>query len=112
MRVVHLGDLGQPKLTAEQLAALGKVDVLLVPVGGFFTVDPAQAAEVVKQLDPKRVVVPMHFKVPGLEIEQLGPVDPFVALFPKARKEASNTLLVPVVAKDLPGFDVVVLERK
>lgn len=60
IRVSHLGDVGH-LLTDKQIAALGRVDVLLVPVGGFFTIDAAAATEVCHQLNP-RVIIPMHFK--------------------------------------------------
>jgi L-ascorbate metabolism protein UlaG (beta-lactamase superfamily) len=59
IRVGHLGDVGHV-LTEAQIAGLGRVDVLLVPVGGFFTIDAAAATEVCRQLNP-RVIIPMHF---------------------------------------------------
>jgi L-ascorbate metabolism protein UlaG (beta-lactamase superfamily) len=58
----HLGDLGH-SLSKKQIAAIGRTDVLLIPIGGVFTLDPAEAGKVVKQLRP-RVVVPMHYKTP------------------------------------------------
>jgi L-ascorbate metabolism protein UlaG (beta-lactamase superfamily) len=67
IRVAHLGDLGQRKLTDEQVEALGSVDVLLIPVGGTYTVGGTQALEIVSQIEPK-IVIPMHYKVKGLTI--------------------------------------------
>jgi L-ascorbate metabolism protein UlaG (beta-lactamase superfamily) len=64
VNVCHLGDLGHA-LTSEQLEALKDVDVLLVPVGGHCTIDAAEAAEVVSQLEPK-LVVPMHYGTPNV----------------------------------------------
>lgn len=62
LRIAHLGDLGQTELTAAQLAALGRVDVLMIPVGGApFTIGAEQATRIVEQLQP-RVVIPMHYK--------------------------------------------------
>jgi L-ascorbate metabolism protein UlaG (beta-lactamase superfamily) len=58
--VCHVGDLGHI-LTQEQIAAIGRPDVLLIPVGGVFTVDPREAGQVVAQLKP-RMVIPMHYK--------------------------------------------------
>jgi L-ascorbate metabolism protein UlaG (beta-lactamase superfamily) len=72
--VCHLGDLGKT-LTADQIEALKDADVLLVPVGGLCTVSPAEAAEVVSQLEPK-LVVPMHYQVPGINLN-LEPLDRF-----------------------------------
>jgi L-ascorbate metabolism protein UlaG (beta-lactamase superfamily) len=58
--VCHLGDLGH-KLTDKQVAEADKVDILLVPVGGFYTIDATVASQVCDQLKP-RVIIPMHFK--------------------------------------------------
>jgi L-ascorbate metabolism protein UlaG (beta-lactamase superfamily) len=77
--VCHLGDLGH-RLTSEQLEGLGGVDVLLVPVGGFFTLDAKGAAEVVTQIGPK-IVIPMHYKTPKHKeenFEKLESVEPFL----------------------------------
>ena len=60
MRVCHLGDLGH-QLGDKEVAELGKVDILLIPVGGFFTIDANVATEVCSKLTP-RVVIPMHYK--------------------------------------------------
>lgn len=60
VKVCHLGDLGH-ELTAEQVAAVGSVDIILLPVGGFYTIDAAVASKVAEQLKPK-VIIPMHFK--------------------------------------------------
>lgn len=59
MRVCHVGDLGHLP-DKEQLAKMGKVDILLVPVGGFFTIDAATATQLMATLKPK-VTIPMHF---------------------------------------------------
>jgi len=60
VRVCHLGDLGH-RLSDKQVAELGKVDILLIPVGGFYTIDAKVATEVCNQLKPK-VIIPMHYK--------------------------------------------------
>lgn len=68
LNIVHLGDLGQSKLTEEQVAQIGEVDILLIPVGGVYTIDSKQAANIVSQLEPK-IIIPMHFKIEGLKFE-------------------------------------------
>ncbi len=69
IRVCHLGDLGH-HLSPQQVEGIGEVDLLLIPVGGLFTIDARAATDVTKKLNPK-VVVPMHYKT-----EKLGfPVD-------------------------------------
>ncbi|GAI85674.1 unnamed protein product, partial [marine sediment metagenome] len=60
VRVCHLGDLGHP-LNDKQVAELGSVDILLIPVGGFFTIDAKVASRLCDRLKPK-VIIPMHFK--------------------------------------------------
>jgi L-ascorbate metabolism protein UlaG (beta-lactamase superfamily) len=58
--IAHLGDLGH-LLTPDQLKMMGKIDILLMPIaGGYFTVTPAEAKEVTKQVNPK-IAIPMHF---------------------------------------------------
>jgi L-ascorbate metabolism protein UlaG (beta-lactamase superfamily) len=71
VHIGHLGDLGH-LLTEEQLSELGPVDVLLVPVGGNFSISPAEAAEVVAQVSPK-IVIPMHFATDGGSSDLMGP---------------------------------------
>jgi L-ascorbate metabolism protein UlaG (beta-lactamase superfamily) len=60
VNVCHAGDLGH-QLSDAQVAELGNIDVLLMPVGGFFTVDAQAASRVCDRLKPK-VVIPMHYK--------------------------------------------------
>lgn len=62
IRLCHLGDLGHV-LIPGQVSEIGAVDILLVPVGGFYTIDASVANQVCDQLKPK-VVIPMHFKTP------------------------------------------------
>src|SRR5438128_11194553 len=75
VRICHLGDLGH-KLEDAEAEAVASPDVLLVPVGGHTAINAAQAAEVVRQLEP-RYVVPMHYAIPGLKLE-LDPIDRFL----------------------------------
>ncbi len=60
VKVCHLGDLGHP-LSDKQAAELGSVDILLIPVGGFFTIDAKVASQLCDRLKP-RVIIPMHFR--------------------------------------------------
>src|SRR5262245_32710765 len=91
VRVCHLGDLGHP-LSDDALEALGNVDVLLVPVGGGAALDGAQAAEVVRQVEP-RYVVPMHFGHPTIRSD-LAPVDRFLKEMGVAEAEPQSKLNV------------------
>lgn len=60
MKVAHLGDLGC-ELNESQTEVLKGVDVLMIPIGGFYTIDTEQALEIVRQLEP-RVTIPMHYR--------------------------------------------------
>jgi len=88
--IAHLGDLGHV-LTPEQVAAIGKIDILLIPVGGVYTIDGATAWKVVEQLKPKWVVVPMHYKTEVLQIP-LQTADGFLKGKPNVRRPGTNTL--------------------
>lgn len=89
VRVVHLGDLGHT-LDPGTVQAIGTVDVLLVPVGGHFTIDHVQAATVVDSLAPK-VVIPMHYKTGKVDFP-IGPVDEFLATQAKVQREEAGSI--------------------
>ena len=76
MVVCHLGDLGH-LLSAEEVSALGHVNVLFVPVGGVFTIEATAATAVVEQLRPN-IAIPMHYHTPKAGFK-LAPVDTFLA---------------------------------
>lgn len=65
-RICHLGDLGH-KLSDEKIEEIKPVDILLIPVGGNYTIDAQEAVDVVKDLEPE-IVMPMHYKVKCLEV--------------------------------------------
>ena len=62
VKICHLGDLGYV-LSDSEAKQIGPVDLLLMPVGGLYTIDPAQASQTAQKLNPK-VVIPMHYKTP------------------------------------------------
>lgn len=64
----HMGDYGEAELTSEQKSFLRQADVLMIPVGGVFTIDGEQARKIVSAVSP-RVVIPMHYKTPMLNLE-------------------------------------------
>lgn len=74
-KVCHLSNLGH-KLTPEVLEQIGNVDILLIPVGGHECLDAEKAHEVIEQLEP-RIVVPMYYKTPGVNLP-LKEVDVFL----------------------------------
>jgi L-ascorbate metabolism protein UlaG (beta-lactamase superfamily) len=101
VRVCHCGDLGHA-LTHEQVKEIGQVDVLLVPVGGIYTIDAAGAYEVVKQLKPA-VTIPMHFKTQALSFPLEG-ADRFVATMGNGVRPGKQELTVDKAKlHELPG---------
>lgn len=94
VKICHLGDLGH-LLTKEQITAIGKVDVLMIPVGGLYTIDAQTAAKVVKQINPK-MVIPMHYKTEVLtdEFGAVTKVDDFLAEMKDWKVEKAETLTV------------------
>jgi L-ascorbate metabolism protein UlaG (beta-lactamase superfamily) len=99
-RVAHLGDLGQRALRDEQLAALGTIDVLFVPVGGGPTIGAEQATEIAAALRAS-VIVPMHYKTKRIDF--LEPPDEFIERAARAEHLASPTFeLEALPAGDTP----------
>jgi L-ascorbate metabolism protein UlaG (beta-lactamase superfamily) len=105
LRVCHFGDFGQRALREEQVAAIGGVDLLFVPVGGGFRIGAEQAAAVLERLSP-RWAVPMHYQTPRIGF--LETADAFLALCPRVERlettafeterlagEGATTVLVP-----------------
>jgi len=68
LNICHLSDFGQKLLASEQEEKIGDIDILMIPVGGEFTLNPSNAWKLVQEISPK-IVIPMHYKVPGLKID-------------------------------------------
>jgi L-ascorbate metabolism protein UlaG (beta-lactamase superfamily) len=73
--ICHLGDIGHI-IGDKEMEEMGKVDILMVPVGGVTSITPAMAAETIRKMEPK-IVLPMHYKMPGSSRE-LEPVESFL----------------------------------
>jgi len=76
VRICHLSDIGQKELTPEQVEQIGDIDILMIPVGGVYTVDAKQASNIISQIEPK-IVIPMHYQVPKLKLK-LNSLDQFL----------------------------------
>ncbi len=83
IRVAHLGDLGHP-LSGEQLSALGELDVLLIPVGGVYTLDPGEAKKTADAVGAK-ITVPMHYRRGNLGLGNIADVAEFLRLYSPAQ---------------------------
>lgn len=80
LRIAHLGDIGHT-LGEEELSRFGRLDLLMIPVGGVYTVDAAQAKALVEALRP-RITVPMHYKCASSGLRNVAPVEDFLRLWP------------------------------
>lgn len=107
LRVCHVGDLGHMP-GAELLEAVGPVDLLMLPVGGFYTIDAKTAAAVAEAMHA-RVILPMHYRTQYNADWPIAPVDDFLALYRKA--DCFRQPLLRVTAEDIMCVKpVVVLE--
>jgi len=76
MRICHLGDLGQKELSSEQTEKIGDIDILMLPVGGVYTISTKEAVSIMSQIEPK-IIIPMHYQLPKLKIK-LDSLDKFL----------------------------------
>jgi len=104
IRLCHLGDLGHV-LSPEQVTEIGAVDILFIPVGGYFTIDASVASQVCDQLKPK-IVIPMHFKTPMCAYPIAG-VEDFLKGKENVRKVGDNE--VEFEREKLPAATEIVL---
>lgn len=93
----HAGDLGHV-LSEDQIKEVGQADILMIPVGGHFTIDPNEATMVMNQLNPK-ICIPMHFKTDkcGFPIE---PAESFLQHQSHLRRSSSSEVVI--TKSDLP----------
>lgn len=99
LRVAHLGDLGCA-LTPEQTQRLRGLDALMIPVGGYYTIDAGQARAVVEALSP-RVVIPMHYRGLSFGYDVIAPLEDYLALCGGAVVRYSGNVLE--LTKDTPA---------
>ncbi|MGD9576728.1 MAG: MBL fold metallo-hydrolase [Syntrophorhabdus sp.] len=97
LRLAHMGDLGHI-LTNDIAEKLGSIDVILLPVGGFYTIDADEAGKVMREINPK-VTIPMHFKTPKCDFPIAG-----VEAFTSEKKSVKmvNAYEIEVTKESLP----------
>jgi len=73
IKICHLSDFGQKELTEKQLELIGEVNILLIPIGGIYTINAQESSRIINQIEPQ-IVIPMHYKISKLKIklEELG----------------------------------------
>ena len=99
IRLVHLGDLGH-ELSREQISMLGRVDVLLVPVGGYYTIDAEAAHNVAVSLRAK-IVIPMHYRGDGFGYGVIAENDAFLALSENVTWFKTNSVEISAAAEPM-----------
>lgn len=95
----HMGDFGQKELTPEQVEKIGQVDVLMIPVGGTYTINGKEAGKIISQIEPK-IIIPMHYALPKLK-PNLAKVDEFLHIMGKKEIEPQGKLSLK--ARDVAG---------
>lgn len=80
-KIVHLGDLGH-LLDESVINEIKDCDVLMIPVGGFFTIDASHAVKIIENVNPKNVI-PMHYRDGNIGYDVLGTIDDFIKLYNK-----------------------------
>lgn len=107
MRICHLGDLGE-KLSDKTIEKLGQVDILMIPVGGVYTLDAKEADELIDRIEPS-VILPMHYKTPALNIK-IDPLDKFLAVRGIKKAEPLDHLTIKKKELNPEENKVVILE--
>ncbi len=108
IRIAHLGDFGEGALRDETLSLMGDIDILLLPVGGVYTIDANDAAKIVKQVEP-RFVIPMHYQIPGLKV-RIDPVDSFLKEMGAGKIQPVDRLTVKKKDTEEEKTEVVVMK--
>lgn len=109
MRFCHLGDLGQKQLTDEQLEKIDGVDVLMIPVGGEYTISSTEAQKIISQIEPK-IIIPMHYELPKLKIK-LDEVSKFLKAMGKTAPAPQDKFTVKTSTLPKEGaMEIVVLQ--
>jgi L-ascorbate metabolism protein UlaG (beta-lactamase superfamily) len=113
LKIVHLGDLGHT-LTDDQIKKIGEVDILLVPVGGVYTLNGIDAQRVVDQLKPRHYVIPMHYGTKAFD--DLLPVTSFIDdVKPELiKREVGNELVLDPTekAREKPIYVILGYEKR
>lgn len=110
IKIGHLGDLGH-LLSSAQVDELNGVDILFIPVGGVYSLDAVKASQVIADVEP-RIVIPMHYAVPGLHPKTYSELAPVATFLKQMSKESVVSVPKLSITKDkLPlTMEVVVLE--
>ncbi len=113
LRIVHLGDLGHP-LSEDLVNEIGDTDVLLIPVGGEFTIGPKEASQVTSEIDPY-FIIPMHYQAPGLNPETFSRLLPIESFLKESGLPSEKLAKLSLKKEDImedQTAKVIILEKK
>lgn len=113
LRIAHLGDLGHT-LDDDLVSEMGSIDVLMIPVGGVYTIGPKEAVEVAGKIDPY-FIIPMHYKAEGINESEFEKLEPKEAFLKEIGKPVENLPKFSIKKEDIiddQSTKVIVLERK
>lgn len=108
IRLCHLGDLGQKELNSEQIEKIGDVDILMIPIGGIYTIFAREASKIISQLEPK-IVIPMHYQIPKLKLK-LEKLDGFLKIMGVKRPEILKKLSIKKKDLSSDGTKIIILK--
>jgi len=106
IRICHLGDLGEKDLSSEQLDKIGDVDILMIPIGGTYTINSVEAVKIMGQIEPK-IIIPMHYHIPDLKYK-LEKIDDFLKAL--GIKKIEKMPKLSIKSKDISSEEVKVIQ--
>lgn len=107
IKILNLTHIKEFNMTEDELESLGEIDILILPVGGESVMDAGLASKVVNQVDPK-IIIPSHYKIPGLTTEA-NPIDKFIKEM-GGKSESMEKLLIKKKDLNTEEVKVIVLE--
>jgi len=111
LRICHLGDLGH-NLSDEMVEEVGDIDILMIPVGGFYTIGPGVAAEIVRNIEPS-IVMPMHYNTGELDQNAFGKLEKVDAFLKEIGMTVERLPRLTIKKEELgENQKVVILDRK
>ncbi len=115
MKICHLGKLEQKELTPDQIGRIGKVDILMVPIGGKETLEAGEAVKVMSQIEPK-IIIPMYYQIPRLRVHPVksreAGISPKAKLFNRVKLDELTKFLKLLGIKSIEPLSKLSIKKK